>query len=66
MCLIENTPSPLQRLRLALNRSRHLIRSWRLMKGLVLRTRRPEVFGAQCFALIDLGFVLGLLGIAGR
>ena len=66
MCLIENTPSPLERVRLALNRSRHLIRSWRLMKGLVLRTQRPELFGAQCFALIDLGFVLGLLGIAGR
>ena len=55
-----------ERLRLALYRSTNLIRSWRRIMALLLQTRRLEVFESKCFAVIDIGFILGLLGIAGR
>jgi glycosyltransferase involved in cell wall biosynthesis len=64
MCLIENKPSLLDRLCLSLSRMAHLIRSWRHLKALMVPTELPQVFSAKCFALIDIGFVLGLLGIA--
>jgi hypothetical protein len=34
--------------------------------ALLLQTQRLEVFKAKCFAVIDIGFILGVLGIAGR
>jgi glycosyltransferase involved in cell wall biosynthesis len=62
--LIENAPSPLRRLRLALYRSANVIGLWRHAKTLLVRTEQPEVFKFKCFALIDIGFILGLLGVA--
>jgi glucosyl-dolichyl phosphate glucuronosyltransferase len=64
MYLIENSPSPRERLRLAAYRSMTLTRSWRRLTALPLRTEQPEAFKDKCFVLIDLGFILGMLGLA--
>jgi glycosyltransferase involved in cell wall biosynthesis len=64
MYLIENAPSPPERLRPAALRGMRLISSWRRLTALALPTEQPEVFTRKCFALIDLGFILGLLGLA--
>jgi glycosyltransferase involved in cell wall biosynthesis len=66
MHLIESAPSPFQRLRLALHRSTNIIGSWSRVKALLFRTEQPEVFRSKCFALIDIGFIFGLLGVAGH
>jgi glucosyl-dolichyl phosphate glucuronosyltransferase len=64
MHLIEKKPSPPARVRLALARSAAVLRSPRRMASLLLPTDRPNAFAAKCFALIDLGFISGLLGAA--
>jgi glucosyl-dolichyl phosphate glucuronosyltransferase len=64
MYLIENSPSPRERLRFAAYRSMTLTRSWRRLTALPLRTEQPEAFKDKCFVLIDLGFILGMLGLA--
>ena len=64
MYLIENSPSPRKRLCLAAYRSMTLTRSWRRLTALPLRTEQPEAFKDKCFVLIDLGFILGMLGFA--
>jgi hypothetical protein len=66
MRLIEDSPSPARRLRLALARARAVVRSLRRLKGLVARTSDPETFRWKCRALIDIGYVAGLLGAAKR
>jgi glucosyl-dolichyl phosphate glucuronosyltransferase len=64
MYLIEKTPSSRERLRLVVYRSLNLTRSWRRLSALPFRTEQPEVFKGKCFVLIDIGFILGLLGVA--
>lgn len=62
--LIENSPSPAERLRLAAARSASLPRSPRNVP--LVPTERANAFTAKCFSLIDVGFVSGLLGAAKR
>jgi len=64
MHLIERVPSRAERARLALYRSIKMARSPRKLAALLARTQRPEVFRTKCLALIDIGFILGLLGAA--
>jgi glycosyltransferase involved in cell wall biosynthesis len=64
MYLIENKPSLAGRLHPVVFRSMQLISSWRRLTALALPTERPEAFKRKCFVLIDLGFILGLLGLA--
>jgi glucosyl-dolichyl phosphate glucuronosyltransferase len=64
MILIESVPSPAERLRLALVRSMGMLRSWRKVRSLLFRTEHPDIFTTKCFALIDIGYILGLLGAA--
>jgi glycosyltransferase involved in cell wall biosynthesis len=66
MQLIEGTPSPRQRVRLALSRVATLLRSRRKIAALLRRCDRPKDFATRCMALIDLGFIAGLLGAARR
>jgi GT2 family glycosyltransferase len=66
MHLIEKTPSPAERLRAALARSAAVLRSRRKIAALLLPAERPQAFAAKCLALIDIGFVSGLLGAARR
>jgi hypothetical protein len=64
MQLIERVPSPRQRLFLALKRTRHMLRSPAQLASLPFRTDSPDTFKQKCLALIDIGYVLGLLGAA--
>ena len=64
MQLIERVPSPRQRLALAVNRVRRLLRSPGLLAALPFRTNSPDTFKKKCLALIDIGYVVGLLGAA--
>ena len=66
MQLIEKQPSPRQRLKLAAARLRCMLRSPTDLATLLFRTDRPDRFKRKCFALIDVGYVLGLLGAAKR
>ena len=64
MQLIERVPSPRQRLSLAANRMRRMLRSPAHLAALPFRTDSPEAFKKKCLALIDIGYVVGLLGAA--
>ena len=64
MQLIERVPSRRQRLSLALKRMRRVLRSPAQLASLPFRTDSPEAFKRKCLALIDIGYVLGLLGAA--
>jgi glycosyltransferase involved in cell wall biosynthesis len=64
MHLIERTPVPTVRLRLALARALALMRSPKLLASLLPSGTASETFKAQCFTLIDIGFIAGLLGAA--
>lgn len=64
MHLIETKPSFPTRVRLAAARSARVLRSRRRMAALLLSAGRPDAFAAKCFALIDVGFISGLLGAA--
>ena len=64
--LIEKTPSPAARLRIAVGRAALVLRSRRKLAALLLPAGRPKAFAARCLALIDIGFILGLLGAARR
>ena len=66
MHLIERSPSPAGRVRAALARGRQLMRNRRRMRSLLSSAQSPEVFALKCFALLDIGFILGLLGAARR
>jgi glycosyltransferase involved in cell wall biosynthesis len=64
MHLIEESPSPLGRFRLALARGAALLRSRRKLSSLLLPAESPEAFTDKCLTLIQLGFIAGLLGAA--
>ena len=64
MHLIEKSPSPAERIRLALARTASVLQSRQRISSLFARCDRPDKFAAKCFALIDVGFVSGLLGAA--
>jgi glucosyl-dolichyl phosphate glucuronosyltransferase len=64
MYLIETVPSRAGRLRLALSRSAKVVLSPRKLAALMFRTEQPDVFKTKCLALIDIGFIFGLLGAA--
>lgn len=66
MHLIECAPSRGGRLRAAAGRMRRLLRNRRRMLSLVRPAATPERFALKCFAFLDLGFILGLLGAARR
>ena len=66
MQLIEKSPSPAARLRIALARVAIVLRSRRKIAALLLPAERPKAFAAKCLTLIDIGFILGLLGAARR
>lgn len=63
MYIIERVPSRRQRYRAALGRAAHLMLSPRRLRSLVLPTTDPDTFALKCFALIDLGFIAGLLSV---
>lgn len=62
--LIEKAPSPRERLSLAARRIRLMLRAPNRLLSLPFRTNRPETFRTKCLTLIDIGYVLGLLGAA--
>jgi glycosyltransferase involved in cell wall biosynthesis len=64
--LIEKTPSPAARLRIALGRAGIVLRSRRKITALLLPAGRPKAFATKCLTLIDIGFIFGLLGAARR
>lgn len=64
MHLIENVPSPGQRLALACRRMITLLTSGHRLAVLVMPTQDPQRFTQKCFALIEVGFISGLLGAA--
>jgi glycosyltransferase involved in cell wall biosynthesis len=64
--LIERAPSPAQRVRLALVRGAKVLRSRRRIASLLFRANCPDAFAAKCLALIEVGFISGLLGAARR
>jgi hypothetical protein len=49
---------------LAAKRMGRMVRSPARLLRLPFRTHRPETFRTKCLALIDIGYVLGLLGAA--
>jgi GT2 family glycosyltransferase len=65
MQLIEESPSPRRRIRLALARAARLVASPRTLSAIVLPTDDPRRFTEKCFAWIAVGHIAGLLG-AGR
>jgi glucosyl-dolichyl phosphate glucuronosyltransferase len=66
MHLIEQSPSPRQRVRAAWERARRLMRNRRRLRSLFASGKSPETFALKCFAWLDIGFILGLLGAARR
>jgi glycosyltransferase involved in cell wall biosynthesis len=66
MQIIQEKPSTLKRLRLAISETKKLLHSPRRVMALVLPTNDPEKFTEKCFALITLGHIYGLLGAAKR
>jgi len=64
MHLIEKTPSSAERLRLAVARTASVLRSRHTIASLLFPADRPDTFTAKCFALIEIGFISGLLGAA--
>jgi hypothetical protein len=64
--LIERAPSPAQRARLALVRGANVLRSRRKIASLLFGAQCADAFAAKCLALIEVGFIAGLLGAAGR
>jgi glycosyltransferase involved in cell wall biosynthesis len=66
MHIIERSPSLPGRAAAALRRTVRLARNRRRLRALLVKANSPDAFALQCFALIDLGFILGLLGAARR
>ena len=62
MQILQERPSRLQRLRLAVSKAIVLLRSPKKIIKLILPTNNPERFTEKCFALITLGHIYGLLG----
>jgi glycosyltransferase involved in cell wall biosynthesis len=66
MQLIEQSPSLAKRMRMASARGGQLMRSRNRLKALMSSPTNPDVFALKCFALLDIGFIVGLLGAARR
>jgi glucosyl-dolichyl phosphate glucuronosyltransferase len=66
MLLIERGPTRGERLRLAIRRAAKMLRSPGKLAALIRPTVRPNTFRTKCHALIDVGYILGLLGAAGH
>lgn len=66
MQILQERPSTLKRLRLAVSKTITLVRSPKKVMKLILPTNNPERFTEKCFALITLGHIYGLLGAARR
>jgi glycosyltransferase involved in cell wall biosynthesis len=66
MHLIEGMPSPGQRVRLALSTTKGVLGSRDKLASLLFRSEQPEVFTSRCLALIEIGFIAGLLGASGH
>ena len=66
MEIIDRSPSKKRRLRLAFDRLKRLLKTPGRLKALFARTEDPALFRLKCYALIDLGFVAGMLGAARR
>ena len=66
MQIIDDSPSRRRRLKLAAERLARLARSPARLQALPLPTTDGARFRAKCWALIDLGYVAGILGAAGR
>lgn len=64
MQLIEERPSMVERLRLAMPLILDLLGTRKGLAALFLPSRDPGRFTKECFALITLGHILGLLGLA--
>ncbi len=64
MQILQESPSTLQRLRLAVSKAKILLQSPEKLKRLLLPTKDPEQFTQKCFDLIMLGHIYGLLRIA--
>jgi glycosyltransferase involved in cell wall biosynthesis len=66
MEIIDSPPSRKRRVKLAVRRLARLARSPDRLKALSLPTTEAARFRARCLGLIDLGYVAGILGAAGR
>jgi glycosyltransferase involved in cell wall biosynthesis len=64
MQIIEGTPTRRERLSLAAKRMTRMFRSPARLLRLPFRTHKPDTFRTKCLALIDIGYVMGLLGAA--
>jgi glycosyltransferase involved in cell wall biosynthesis len=66
MQAIETEPGRRGRLRAAARRLHRLLRTPARLAALVRSTDDPDQFAQKCFALIDVGFVMEMLGVARR
>jgi glycosyltransferase involved in cell wall biosynthesis len=66
MRLIEQSPTPVGRMWLALARIGQFMSSRQRLKWLILPATSPTAFKLKCFALLDIGYIAGLLGAARR
>lgn len=66
MEIIETAPDYRRRVREALSRTRRLLRAEGVFRDLMLPTQNPEVFTRKCFALIEVGHIVGLLRVRRR
>jgi hypothetical protein len=66
MYIIEEKPAVAERIRLAAARAERAARRRPDAAGSLVATESSGAFTANCFALIEVGFVAGLLGAAGH
>lgn len=66
MLLIENSPSSAARINIAVSRNKRLQGRLSQVSWPLATPKNKDAFTETCFALIDVGFVSGLLGAAGR
>jgi glucosyl-dolichyl phosphate glucuronosyltransferase len=62
--IIERMPSTAERLRLALPLITKLFLKPQTLSHLIFPSKNPVLFTRKCFAMITLGHILGLLGLA--
>jgi glycosyltransferase involved in cell wall biosynthesis len=66
MEIIDGSPSPRRRIRLAARRLAHLGLTSAKLRALPFPTRDAVTFNAKCLALTDLGYAAGMLGASRR
>ncbi|WP_333835362.1 glycosyltransferase [Rubrimonas sp.] len=66
MVLVDREPRPKRRLGLALRRLGALLADRARLRALIFSGASARDFTQKCFGLIDLGFIMGLLGVARR